>query len=137
MDQLDRELERCTEASCGDRPQVARPAGAPPPPPDRNEIGQAGWHFLHTLAARHPAAPSDEERLVSKAWMWAFTRLYPCHICRLGFEKILKDSQPRTESRDSYAMWMCEVHNAVNEDIGAPTRPCVLEELLKMGITST
>eukprot|EP00922_Rhytidocystis_sp_ex-Travisia-forbesii_P018213 GHVS01027095.1.p1 GENE.GHVS01027095.1~~GHVS01027095.1.p1 ORF type:complete len:221 (+),score=45.65 GHVS01027095.1:266-928(+) len=44
-----RHLDRCSEASCRDRPFMRTADAASPP--DRTEIGRAGWLLLHTFAA--------------------------------------------------------------------------------------
>lgn len=36
----------------------------------------------------------------------------------------LKDSPPKTESQESLSMWLCELHNNVNERIGKPLFDC-------------
>jgi hypothetical protein len=35
----------------------------------------------------------------------------------------------RVFTREEFAVWVCEQHNAVNEKIGKPTHPCRIELL--------
>ena len=35
----------------------------------------------------------------------------------------------RVDSRRDFSVWMCELHNAVNDQIGKPTFPCDLPTL--------
>uniref|UniRef100_A0A0G4HTP3 Sulfhydryl oxidase n=1 Tax=Chromera velia CCMP2878 TaxID=1169474 RepID=A0A0G4HTP3_9ALVE len=133
MSQLpNRDIERCTESSCRDRPSFFRWASKTPPPPDRGEIGRAAWKFLHTMAANFPDEPTKEEAERQARWMGAFTRLYPCHICRQGFEEIIEKMPPKVTDRANFALWMCEAHNEVNKDISLPTVECKADELLKL-----
>lgn len=46
--------------------------------PYRAELGQASWKLLHTMAARFPEEPTDDEREAFKSYLYLFSRLYPC-----------------------------------------------------------
>ena len=47
------------------------------------------------------------------------------------FEKNVQLSPPQLQSRDTFAVWMCEQHNIVNHSIGKPEFPCLLPNLMK------
>lgn len=125
----------CDDPSCHDRDEswLAWFRKKEPnliPPPDRSEIGRASWLLVHTAAAKYPTCPSEEERRRMGAWLRSFAYLYPCHICRIGFIKVVNDLPPDTQGRDSLSMWTCSAHNRVNADIGLPEYPCNLANLL-------
>lgn len=47
--------KRCVDPSCFDRdPSIKLNRQYPP---DRGELGNAGWLFLHTLASKYPKTP--------------------------------------------------------------------------------
>lgn len=99
-------------------------------PPDRVEIGRAGWLIVHTVAAQFPLTPTEEEKVRMKAWLRSFAYLYPCHICRSGFIKVIERLPPDTNNRNDLTMWACNAHNQVNADIGIPEYQCDLVKLL-------
>ncbi|XP_026190425.1 uncharacterized protein LOC113146645 [Cyclospora cayetanensis] len=86
-----RKVERCTEASCGRRPEegallALRLRGfRGPAPPDRLELGQCAWAVLHTSAAAFPMQPTAEQRTRMTSWLRSFFGLYPCGECRAHF----------------------------------------------------
>ncbi|EPR58303.1 Erv1 / Alr family protein [Toxoplasma gondii TgCatPRC2] len=102
-------------------------------PPNREQIGRASWRVLHSMAARYPEVPTSRHTLEAAAWIFAFSALYPCQICRLEFFPILANLPPRLDSRESFVLWACAVHNKVNEDISAPLYACNLEALKALG----
>ncbi|KAF8820500.1 Erv1 / Alr family protein [Cardiosporidium cionae] len=125
MQKLSKEtFERCDDPSCTDRPKGKITHTGISLPPDRAEIGRASWRFLHTIAARYPQKPDESQQNRMEKWVRAFTHLYPCHICRLGFEEIIASHPPRLDCRENFSLWMCEAHNLVSEEIGGKIVPC-------------
>lgn len=127
----------CNDPSCHDRSEswftwFRRREPTAPPPPDRTEIGRAAWMVIHSAAAQYPTNPSIQQKIEMKTWLQSFANLYPCHICRLGFVKIMQDLPPDTEGRDDLTLWACNAHNRVNNDIGLAQHPCDLARLLAM-----
>ncbi|PFH32299.1 Erv1 / Alr family protein [Besnoitia besnoiti] len=106
---------------------------APLSPPNREQIGRASWRVLHSMAARYPEVPNSRQVLEAAAWIFAFSALYPCQICRLEFFPILRQLPPRLDSRNAFVLWACAAHNRVNEDISAPRFACSLDVLRAMG----
>eukprot|EP00933_Yihiella_yeosuensis_P038854 TRINITY_DN32792_c0_g1_i1.p1 TRINITY_DN32792_c0_g1~~TRINITY_DN32792_c0_g1_i1.p1 ORF type:complete len:156 (-),score=17.08 TRINITY_DN32792_c0_g1_i1:81-548(-) len=124
--------ERCVEASChGKRGDVSE--GDEVGPPDRAEIGRATWRYLHTMAANYPERPSKEERNDAQAWLTSFVQFYPCSHCAEGFVEICDAMPPKFGSRQDYAVWWCEAHNKVSEELKNETRKCDLTKLLASG----
>jgi len=110
------------------------------PPPDRRDIGRAGWMFLHSFASKVGIAPPSHDCSLDadmgcrvSRWMGAFGRLYPCVTCRPGLLEALIKDPPNVGSRGEFAVWTCELHNRVNKSVGLPQYPCVTQELLEFG----
>ncbi|PGH26454.1 hypothetical protein AJ80_01953 [Polytolypa hystricis UAMH7299] len=79
------------------------------------ELGRATWKLLHTMMGRYPDKPSEEEKETLKAFIYLFSRLYPCGECASHFREHLKKYPPQVSSRFAAAGWACHVHNEVNE----------------------
>ncbi|KAI4592044.1 hypothetical protein KJ359_011993 [Pestalotiopsis sp. 9143b] len=79
------------------------------------ELGRAAWKVLHTMMARFPDEPSQDDQLALKSYIQLFARLYPCGDCARHFQGLLKQYPPQVSSRNAAAGWACFVHNQVNE----------------------
>ncbi|KAK0611002.1 ERV/ALR sulfhydryl oxidase domain-containing protein, partial [Immersiella caudata] len=79
------------------------------------ELGRASWKLFHTMMAKFPDKPTDDDRLALKTYIQLFARLYPCGDCASHFQKIIKKYPPQTSSRSAAAGWACEMHNIVNK----------------------
>lgn len=90
----------------------------------RAELGRATWKFLHTMVARFPEKPSDDDRRTLETFMHLFGRLYPCGDCARHFRELLAQYPPQTSSRNAAAGWLCFAHNVVNERLEKPTFDC-------------
>ncbi|GFP59540.1 hypothetical protein ACSS6W_010899 [Trichoderma asperelloides] len=88
------------------------------------ELGRATWKFMHTMVARFPEEPTDEERKTLETFVYLFSRLYPCGDCAKHFRGILEKYPPQTSSRNAAAGWLCFVHNLVNERLKKPIFDC-------------
>ncbi|XP_015186603.1 PREDICTED: FAD-linked sulfhydryl oxidase ALR [Polistes dominula] len=95
-------------------------------PLSRDDLGSKTWAFLHTMAARYPDNPSDEQKSDMKRFMYLFSKFYPCHICAEDFQEQLKDTPPQTDSQKVFSQWLCVVHNEVNKKLGKPEFDCKL-----------
>lgn len=73
-------------------------------PPDRDQVGRAGWSLLHTTAAYYPKKPTLQQRNAAKDLVNGVAVLYPCVHCREHFQETIKESPPRVESRDAFSM---------------------------------
>lgn len=129
------EVPPCSDPSCHEKSQswlewFRKRKPSVIPPPDRGEIGRAGWLMIHTTTAQYPLQPSREQQTQMASWLKSFAHLYPCSICRTGFIKVMESLPPRIENRNSLVLWSCEAHNKVNADIGLPQYPCDLACLL-------
>lgn len=79
------------------------------------ELGRAAWKVLHTMMARFPDKPTEDESAALKSYIHLFQRLYPCGECAEHFGQLLKKFPPQVSSRSAAAAWACHVHNKVNE----------------------
>ncbi|PLW14864.1 hypothetical protein PCANC_16914 [Puccinia coronata f. sp. avenae] len=88
------------------------------------ELGRATWKFMHTMTARFPEQPTADEREALKAFIYLFSRLYPCGDCARHFQELLKQYPPQTSSRNVASLHLCSLHNLVNERLGKPEYNC-------------
>ncbi|BGO92806.1 hypothetical protein NBRC10512_007925 [Rhodotorula toruloides] len=88
------------------------------------ELGRASWKLLHTMAARFPEKPTENERDTFKSFLYLFSRLYPCGECAAEFQQLLKKHPPQTSSRGSASLYLCHLHNLVNLRLGKPEFDC-------------
>lgn len=91
----------------------------------RAELGRASWKLLHTMMARFPEKPSDDDSQALKTYIHLFARLYPCGECARHFQGLLKKYPPQIRSRNSAAAWACFVHNQVNIRLKKPEFNCI------------
>ncbi|CZT42892.1 related to ERV1 protein, mitochondrial precursor [Rhynchosporium secalis] len=81
------------------------------------ELGHAAWKVLHTMMAKFPDKPTEDDSAALKSYLHLFARLYPCGECARHFQKILKKFPPQVASRSTAAAWACHVHNEVNKSL--------------------
>jgi hypothetical protein len=87
-------------------------------------LGRAGWRLLHTMAAHYPEDPTDEMKKDMASFLELFRKLFPCHQCRGHLQEIFRKHPPRLDSQKEFSLWMCEVHNMVNDHLGKKHFPC-------------
>lgn len=90
----------------------------------RAELGHATWKFLHTMVARYPEEPTEEDQLALKTFITLFSRLYPCGECAEHFRQLLAKYPPQVSSRNAAAGWLCFAHNIVNKRLKKPEFDC-------------
>ncbi|XXG93762.1 hypothetical protein Hte_000011 [Hypoxylon texense] len=88
------------------------------------ELGRSTWKFFHTMMARFPDKPTEDDSLALKTFIQLFARLYPCGDCARHFQKLLAQYPPQVSSRNAAAGWACFVHNKVNERLKKPLFDC-------------
>ncbi|RIA82310.1 ERV/ALR sulfhydryl oxidase domain-containing protein [Glomus cerebriforme] len=79
------------------------------------ELGQSSWKLLHTMMARFPEHPTQDEKEALRSFIYLFSRLYPCGECATEFQAILAKHPPQVSSRETASQWACAVHNIVNK----------------------
>ncbi|SBT70199.1 FAD-linked sulfhydryl oxidase ERV1, putative [Plasmodium malariae] len=123
------EVEKCYEHSCNNRGKLKFYENKNSKkqntfPPDREEIGRASWLILHTISANYPNEPTEEEKIKHTKFFYAFSNLYPCHICKLDLFQILKNYKLNCDNKISFSEFIFNLHNKVNEEIGKDIFPC-------------
>ncbi|KAJ7057069.1 ERV/ALR sulfhydryl oxidase domain-containing protein [Mycena amicta] len=78
-------------------------------------LGRATWKLLHTMTLRYPEKPTQDERDALSSYFHLLSRLYPCGECAHEFQELLRKYPPQTSSRRAASLWLCSVHNRVNE----------------------
>ncbi|KAF4598790.1 hypothetical protein EYR38_007198 [Pleurotus pulmonarius] len=87
-------------------------------------LGRATWKLIHTMTLRYPESPTADERDALNSYFHLLSRLYPCGECATEFQQLLKKFPPQTSSRRAASLWLCFVHNQVNERLKKPTFDC-------------
>lgn len=64
-------------------------------PLDKDELGNASWSALHTIAAYYPDHPTIEQQESAKALITSLSILYPCPYCAADFRESISSSPPR------------------------------------------
>ncbi|KAG7663366.1 uncharacterized protein J8A68_003114 [[Candida] subhashii] len=90
----------------------------------RAELGRASWKLFHTVLARYPDNPTENERETLNTYLYLFAQVYPCGDCARHFIKLLEKYPPQTGSRKTAALWGCDVHNKVNKVLKKPEYDC-------------
>ncbi|KDN48198.1 hypothetical protein K437DRAFT_218372, partial [Tilletiaria anomala UBC 951] len=88
------------------------------------QLGRATWHFLHTMTLRFPETPTKAQSEQLKDFITLFSHLYPCGECASHFQLLLQRYPPQVRSRKHASLWLCSVHNKVNERLGKPNFDC-------------
>ena len=77
-------------------------------------LGRVTWPLLHRMSLMYPQTPSEEDQKRMARFLTAFGWLYPCSVCATDFRDKMMEKPPQLESRESFAIWLCEQHNLVN-----------------------
>ena len=93
-------------------------------PPTKQELGQAGWTLLHTMAANFPERPTARQQARAVAFLRALGDLYPCELCASHFRMHMQQHPIASTSREELSLWMCEAHNEVNVRNGKEAYYC-------------
>nr|QSX72238.1 augmenter of liver regeneration [Halisarca dujardinii]QZX63211.1 mitochondrial FAD-linked sulfhydryl oxidase [Halisarca dujardinii] len=93
-------------------------------PLDGEELGRATWAFLHTAAAYYPDKPSADQQHDMKQFISLMSKIYPCESCADHMQSRLKTHPPGASEQKELALWMCQLHNEVNERLGKPQFDC-------------
>lgn len=88
------------------------------------ELGRATWKYFHTVMARFPEEPTNDESHALQSYIHLFQRLYPCGECAEHFRTIIDKFPPQTSSRSAAAVWACHVHNEVNKSLNKDIFDC-------------
>ncbi|GBL49042.1 hypothetical protein ACI3LY_004357 [Candidozyma auris] len=94
------------------------------------QLGNSAWHLLHTVLARYPEKPNEQQKATLKQYIHLFAQVYPCGDCARHFQGLLSKYPPQVSSRKNAALWGCDIHNKVNERLKKPIYDCsnILED---------
>jgi len=76
------------------------------------------------MAASFPEAPSEVDQQDMSTFMRLFAKFYPCEVCAEDLRTDITKNPPRTHTREELELWLCGLHNRVNEKLGKPTFDC-------------
>ncbi|KAJ5491250.1 FAD-linked sulfhydryl oxidase ERV2 [Penicillium diatomitis] len=88
------------------------------------ELGRATWKYFHTVMARFPEKPTEDQQDALRSYIHLFARLYPCGECAEHFQQHLNKYPPQVSSRNAAAGWACFIHNEVNAMLEKPEFDC-------------
>lgn len=91
-----------------------------------DELGRSSWNLLHTMAAKVPDKPNEEQQKDVKEFMRLFSLYYPCEFCAVDLQKDLQKLPPDVSSQEAFSKWMCQLHNMVNKKLGKQEFDCNL-----------
>lgn len=89
--------------------------------------GNQAWSFLHSISLNFPVNPTAADKRRYMAFFKSLEDVLPCRSCRESYGKFIRrkgSTQLTTatmESRESVAIWLYHVHDAVNKRIGKKT----------------
>ena len=80
--------------------------------------GPSLWHSLHTISFNYPVKPTKEDKKNYKRFILLLKHVLPCKYCRMNFKKNLKSlplNQKALKNRNTFSMWMYEMHEHINK----------------------
>lgn len=95
-------------------------------PPDVEVLGRSSWTLLHSMAAKYPEAPTQEQQRDMTQFIGLFAKLYPCWFCAKDFQKFIAEEKPKVQTQEEFGRWLCDAHNEVNAKLGKPKFDCQL-----------
>ncbi|XP_015792487.1 FAD-linked sulfhydryl oxidase ALR [Tetranychus urticae] len=93
-------------------------------PVDKDGLGRASWTFLHTMAAYYPDKPTIQQQSEMMKFMNIFSNFYPCSHCAADMRNDISKDPPKVDTRQSFSLWMCNLHNKVNQKLAKPIFDC-------------
>ncbi|VDN31310.1 unnamed protein product [Cylicostephanus goldi] len=93
-------------------------------PIDKDELGRSTWNLLHTMSVYYPEKPNEDQKKTVFQFLDALSKTFPCDFCARDLRKDLKKDPPKLDSREEFALWMCQLHNRVNKKIGKDEFDC-------------
>lgn len=96
-------------------------------PPDVERLGRHTWTFLHTTVSYFAPQPSSHQKSSMLGLLRALPTLYPCGWCAGHLQQYMKANPPDQaveQGREALELWLCKVHNEVNERLGKEQFDC-------------
>jgi hypothetical protein len=82
--------------------------------------GRQAWHFIHFVAYNYPLEPTEGDKVVYMNFLKSLSKVLPCPICGVHFERHMKEMPPRLDNRKEFFEWTIDMHNEVNKMNGKP-----------------
>jgi FAD-linked sulfhydryl oxidase len=98
-------------------------------PYSKPEIGNNTWSLLHSIAAHSPEHPSEKQKRSFQDFFETFPYAYPCRPCAENFQRLLKEHPAKVDSRVELSIWLCQMHNIVNQMLNKPQFSCSIKNL--------
>ncbi|KRX05361.1 ERV/ALR sulfhydryl oxidase domain [Pseudocohnilembus persalinus] len=90
----------------------------------RSELGQHGWSLLHMIAVTFPDTVDDQFIMKTNVFLNLFGQFYPCKECSEHFLKNLENNPFQGRTKQEFKIYVCELHNEVNQRLGKPIVDC-------------
>lgn len=85
---------------------------------NQNLWGKHAWFILHSLTLNYPLEPCQKDKNEIMDFLNAFGKILFCDVCKVHFNRNLRENPPRLDSRKDFFEWMVDVHNEVNGRTG-------------------
>ncbi|KAJ1634316.1 ERV/ALR sulfhydryl oxidase domain-containing protein, partial [Pavlovales sp. CCMP2436] len=72
---------------------------------------------------------TTQHKQATVEFLRALPVLYPCTECARDLEVAMGQMPPEVDSQEAFSLWVCELHNHVNEKMGKPRVHCNLQTL--------
>ena len=87
-------------------------------PMSREVWGPKAWDFLHTVTFGYPDNPTDKEKQDATNFFNSLPTMLPCKICSEHCKQNIKKIPPNVNSKKDLSMWLVNLHNEVNRQLG-------------------
>lgn len=102
-------------------------------PLGKEDLGYFTWGFLHTMSVYYPLKPNPKQKKKMSGFLDGFAEFYPCKTCAVHLRTDLKRLPPQLDSREDFAVWMCNLHNETNKLLHKPLFDCDYNNIKKRG----
>lgn len=107
------------------------PTAIPGDVPEPDELGRAGWTILHATAAVFPNHPTAQQQEHLRAFIHAWSNVYPCSHCAYHMRQALKKYPPVVTDKREASRYICVLHNKVNKVLAKPQYDCDPDVVLR------
>lgn len=100
-------------------------------PLSKEELGRSAWGLLHTMSMYYPVKPNQKQKGKMKGFLEGFSEFFPCKTCSAHFRTDIARIKPKLDTREEFAIWVCQIHNETNRMLGKPEFNCDYDGLRK------